>query len=99
MLCTTCKSIDRKASCIAEKVKDIASTSYRTYKRTVVSLIKEETCLLALSPVDDELVAVLEHGLLIILESFATIHISVDKIESRLERSCPRTLVIYSLQI
>ena len=70
MLSTACKGIDGEAAGVAEKVEDIASAGKFPNPGAVLSLIQEETCLLALVPVHKELVAALkEDGFWIAVET------------------------------
>ena len=66
MVGTSCKSVDRETSCVAEKVEHVTSLRKAAYQSTVVALIEEETCLLTFSPVHKELVTVLKNHLLIV---------------------------------
>ncbi len=68
------------------------------YKSPVLPLVKEKAGLLAFCPIDNELVPVLKHDSLILHEVLPAVHISVNKLESGLERRSTGALVINSLQ-
>ena len=98
MVGTCCESVDREATCVTEEVEHVASLGKAAHQSAVVTLVKEEACLLALCPVHEELATVLKDHLLVVRESLATVQISVDKFKSSLVWSRSRTLVVHCLK-
>ena len=98
MHCPVIKGIDGKATRVAEKVQDISPLRVPSYEIPVLPLVQEEAGLLAFSPVDQELVAVLQDHLLVIGEAIGLIDVAIHEIQASLERSSPGTLVIDSFE-
>ena len=98
MRSTAAQGIYGKASGVAEKVQNIAAGCIFLNEMTVLSLVKEESSLLAVSPVHLELVPVFKDGLAVVIKAISSVCVSVHQVESGLERSRPGTLVIDGLE-
>src|SRR5687767_11013254 len=61
--CARIQCVNRKSTGVTEGVKNIFTLRKFTQKFTVLSLIKEKTCLLSFLPVDVKFIAVLKHNM------------------------------------
>ena len=92
------QGIDGKAAGVAEEVQDVPSLGEPAHGRAVLALVQEEARLLALVPIDVELVPVLQDDAFVRVEAGGLVQIAVDEVQAGLEGRGAGALVIDRLQ-
>ena len=95
---TASHGVKREAARVTEEVQHILAFGEPAHGSSVFALVQEKARLLALVPVDMELVPILQDDALVRVDTVGLVQIAVDEIQPGLEGRGAGTLVVDGLQ-